>query len=242
MGMDRMPNNQNTEKTEPLPALLTRFLKDENEKTDFDEVSIDFAKYAKAVGSMALATGMVIGTPTSLEARPVKTIEKIMDRFEKVNAPLTEEDITVLAHNVYREAGGEPVLGQLAVLQVTIARALDSREEFGDGSIHGTVYKKNQFSWTRTIDPGADKKMEESSAFKSLKAFIGFALTNRNKSEVVATLATLTGVPATSLFYKRTDWDEHNPEEKRMSEATKQMFLSFTAVKTIGNHTFYGES
>lgn len=226
---------------ESLPELLKRFLGDENEKTTFDEVSIDFAKYAKVVGSVGMVGGLLLTAPTPAEARPQKSIEKIMDRFEKVNAPLTEVDIDILTRNVYREAGGEPALGQLAVLQVTLARALDTREEFGDGSIQGTVYKKNQFSWTRTIDEKADADMEASSAFKNLKAFIAFALTNRNKTEVVSVLSGLTGIRPDSLFYKRTDWDEHNPDEKRMSEATKKMFQSFSVEKSIGNHTFYNE-
>lgn len=224
-----------------LPPLLQRFLDDENEKNDFSEVAINFARYAKAVGSAGLAASMVLGTPEVAEARPQKTIEKVIERFENVNAPLTEQDIDVLAKNVYREAGGESARGQLAVLQVTIARALDPREEFGDGSIHGTVYKKNQFSWTRDIDPEAEKKMEASSAFKSLRAFIAFALTNRNKTEVVQTLSSLTKVRADSLFYKRTDWDENDPNEKRMGDTTKNMFKSFVVDETIDHHTFYNE-
>jgi spore germination cell wall hydrolase CwlJ-like protein len=48
-----------------------------------------------------------------------------------------------LAKNIYHEARGEPVLGQLAVAQVTLNRANHTNK-----TICETVYHPYQFSWT----------------------------------------------------------------------------------------------
>lgn len=56
------------------------------------------------------------------------------------------KELECLATNVYREARGEPMEGQIAVAKVTMNRLNDSR--YPD-SICGVVYQKNQFSWTK---------------------------------------------------------------------------------------------
>ena len=54
--------------------------------------------------------------------------------------------LTCLALNVYKEARGEPDIGQMAVALVTINRA---RNRF-DGDVCKAVFQDKQFSWTIT--------------------------------------------------------------------------------------------
>ena len=53
-----------------------------------------------------------------------------------------------LAMNIYHEARGEGIDGQLAVAHVTLNRVADER---WPDNICDVVYQKNQFSWTHTI-------------------------------------------------------------------------------------------
>lgn len=54
--------------------------------------------------------------------------------------------LTCLALNIYKEARGEPLIGQLAVAMVTINRA----KQWENGDICKVVFAKSQFSWTIT--------------------------------------------------------------------------------------------
>jgi spore germination cell wall hydrolase CwlJ-like protein len=56
-----------------------------------------------------------------------------------------KQDIACLAKNIYMEARGEPIEGQIAVAQVTLNRL--NTGDFGS-TICKVVYAKNQFSWT----------------------------------------------------------------------------------------------
>lgn len=56
--------------------------------------------------------------------------------------PLSPQDVFCLADNIYHEARGETVAGQIAVAQVTLNRA-----EITGRSVCSVVYEKNQFSW-----------------------------------------------------------------------------------------------
>jgi spore germination cell wall hydrolase CwlJ-like protein len=60
-----------------------------------------------------------------------------------VKAKLT--DIECLAKNIYMEARGEPLEGQLAVAQVTLNRAASGKFH---NTVCGVVYAHRQFSWT----------------------------------------------------------------------------------------------
>ena len=66
-----------------------------------------------------------------------------------INAPLLQSakksDIECLARNVYHEARGEPLKGQIAVAQVTMNRV--NSGEF-QSNVCKTVYAHKQFSWT----------------------------------------------------------------------------------------------
>ena len=64
---------------------------------------------------------------------------------------ITEAAIMCLALNIYHEARGEPVEGQIAVALVTYNRAIyDSRRNARNvaDSICPVVYQPRQFSWT----------------------------------------------------------------------------------------------
>lgn len=58
---------------------------------------------------------------------------------------VSRTELTCLARNIYHEARGEPLEGQIAVAQVTINRVKDSR--FGN-TVCSVVYAPRQFSWT----------------------------------------------------------------------------------------------
>ncbi len=64
--------------------------------------------------------------------------------FEVPNIPKFK-DLECLATNVYREARGESMEGQIAVAEVTLNRVYSGKYP---SSICGVVYQKNQFSWT----------------------------------------------------------------------------------------------
>ena len=55
-----------------------------------------------------------------------------------------------LALNVYHEARGEPVLGQYAVAHVVMNRVADKR---WPDDVCQVVRQRNQFSWTRRVNP-----------------------------------------------------------------------------------------
>lgn len=57
-----------------------------------------------------------------------------------------KSDVECLARNVYHEARGEPIEGQIAVAQVTVNRAQSGEFE---KTVCGVVYAHKQFSWTQ---------------------------------------------------------------------------------------------
>lgn len=58
---------------------------------------------------------------------------------------LDAKQVTCLATNIYHEARGEPVEGQLAVALVTLNRVASNKFH---NTVCGVVYAKYQFSWT----------------------------------------------------------------------------------------------
>ena len=58
---------------------------------------------------------------------------------------LKPHQLKCLVDNVYYEARGEPIKGQVLVARVTLNRARD----FHDGDICKAVYAPYQFSWTK---------------------------------------------------------------------------------------------
>ena len=64
---------------------------------------------------------------------------------ETIPAPLYGQELGCLAMNVYQEARGEPMKGQLAVAAVTMNRV---QSKYYPNSVCGVVWQEKQFSWT----------------------------------------------------------------------------------------------
>ena len=215
---------------------LRKFLEDESSKNN-----LPLPQLTKAARSGALAAGVILGAmggAAPAEAQPA-TVSAALSEFERTEAPFSNHDIQHLALNLYREAGNQSLMGQLAVAQVTVARALSGKKEFGDSSMEGTIWKKNQFSWT--LKHTADEGLPTDAAFKDLVATLDFYLGEKTKQEALAALMKVTDLPADTLYYKRADWNERDLNEKRMSENTKAMFCALSPVGTRGAHTFYAD-
>lgn len=216
-----------------------RFILDKNAPTPPDPLSIEMPDVEK-VARVGLAGAALTMTPFHHEAtagavRPLHSVEQALATYEKTGATLNTHDIEELALNVLHEAAGEPYEGQLAVAQVTIARALSGRKEFGDGTISGTVRKKNQFSWTR--EPLKEVGLQKDThTLSRLEKTLQLLLRGTTKEMALSKLSALTDIPRQCYFYKRTDWDE-----SKMSKKTAAFFATLTPIKTIGNHTFYVE-
>lgn len=225
-----------------LGEVVKTFLSDENQLLPEERPGIDPTSLKRTAQGAALAAGVSLGLTTEADAqqKKVPTIERVLGEYERTDAPFSTHDIDELTINLIREASTQPNEGQLAVVQITIARALSGRKEFGDGTILGTVRKKNQFSWTLKSDL-REIRPEEQNAAKNHSATLAFLLSGLNKKAAVQKLSEITGLPENCYFYKRTDWDENDPNETRMSEDTKEMFRSFKKVKEIGDHSFYVE-
>lgn len=72
----------------------------------------------------------------------------------QLNAEAAKEQ-QCLALNIYHEARGEPVLGQIAVANVTLNRVADSR---WPSTVCEVVYQPKQFSWTHMIEDHTPRK------------------------------------------------------------------------------------
>lgn len=208
---------------ESLPDNLKKFMSDESSGG-----SPLAAK--KALRAATLGAGMVLGAgvthPAAAEAESI--------RIEVADHIMNEQEVSYLIQNVYHESRGEPLKGQLAVAQVTLARLL--ARKFGK-TLADVVFAQNQFSWTK--DPRILMTRMNDETFQDLKTTIMFLVQNKPLGEAVAALAEQSEIPARAYYYKRTDWDENDPEEKRMSKATKEMFQKLKNVGVIGSHTFY---
>lgn len=86
---------------------------------------------------------------------------------------LTQKELTCLAKNIYHEARGEPLVGQLAVAQVTLNRV---RSKEFQKTVCDVVYANKQFSWT-----SAPKKILDSKAWHTSLAIAEAMLTNQTQ-------------------------------------------------------------
>ncbi|MGB0683914.1 MAG: cell wall hydrolase [Magnetovibrionaceae bacterium] len=89
-------------------------------------------------------TGLSLGLSSTVLASTVLAAPVMAkESFQEAHA--------CLAENIYFEARGEPVIGQIAVAQVTMNRAASSR--YPD-SVCKVVHQPYQFSWTLEKQPG----------------------------------------------------------------------------------------
>jgi spore germination cell wall hydrolase CwlJ-like protein len=110
------------------------------------------------LGILAITMLTTIGLGTGSLAAP-KT--KFASRIE----------INCLAKNIYHEARGEPLHGQIAVAQVTINRVASGKFQ---NNICNVVYADRQFSWTI----GRTKKIKDIKAWEASVAVATAVLTN----------------------------------------------------------------
>lgn len=240
---------------------LRRFLKDEGSRAVPSKAAKDIAK-AGRIGALAGAIGgsALAGVPAEVAAEntPVKEstlVKQTTDSVErtKLNSlirdvgasavryggegRITDVDISCLVTNIYHEARGEADAGQLAVALVTLARAQDKR--FAN-SVCGVIYQKNQYSWTREVELMEADRTKSATAYRELlRSKLEFFIAGKQYDDAIGLLMHMLGFTERPLYYKRTDWNENNPNETRMSVKSKQMWRNLRKLTIVGVHTFY---
>ena len=221
MGMDRM-------NLRGAKELLGDFLKDETSSGKLPSPE----EMANGLRMVLTAGALYAAAPTEAAATEIRIRPRIEHQVTKES--FSHADFEILAKNIFHEARGESPEGQLAVAQVTLARLVSKR--WGP-SMHSVVYAKSQFSWTK--DEPKKTSSYEVTGFKNLAEVFASRFKGKSAEEIVSALSRITDLPASTLFYKRADWDENNPNETRMSEQTKAVFRALTWVKNIDKHAFY---
>lgn len=211
---------------EGLGSALRKFAEDESGK----EMSAD-----EMADTMVKALRTTLAAMTLYAAVPdgAAAAERHSHVEQRAERGFSKKDFELVAKNVFFEASLEGPMGQLAVAQVTFARLVSGR--WGT-TLQAVIYANRQFSWT------ANEKKLEGAALKGVQQLADvFASRFKGKSagQIVAQLSAITGLPPETLFYKRADWNEHDPNEKRMTERTKEVFKSLIWLKNIGEHAFY---
>lgn len=204
---------------------ISQFIADESSGVSPAPETIKKTLQAAALGAGVIAGANIAGS---------SHVEAGGARIEIQKQALDERELDFLAENVYHEARGESLRGQLAVAQVTLARLISGK--FGK-TLPSVIFAQNQFSWTK--DPHILMTRMDDAAFENLKARIAFVIGGKSLHTAVAMLAKEIGLPHNTYYYKRTDWDERDPDEARMSEKTKLMFKKLKKVGEIDSHTFY---
>ena len=224
--MDRI-RPEDIEGAEPL---WKKFLKDESSSGQGPPL----ADISGIVRAGAMAAALYANSPA--EAAPLRVHVGASVEQQKTQETFSEGDALLLATNAFHEAKGEIAEGQLATAQVVLARMASGK--FGS-TVRLVIYSPNQFSWTKEMQkpltPEVQTRIEEWG--RQLYTF----LKGKTAAQAVKELSAITGVPQNALYYKRTDWNEHDPKEKRMSIETKAMFLELIKVAVVGLHTFYAE-
>jgi spore germination cell wall hydrolase CwlJ-like protein len=84
--------------------------------------------------------------------------------------PAKTQDIECLARNIYHEARGEGLHGQIAVAQVTVNRVASGKFQ---SSVCKVVYANRQFSWTNS----GNKRVKDTKAWQDAVAVARAVLT-----------------------------------------------------------------
>lgn len=222
MGMDRMKPSA----LESAKKLGADFLKDET-SSGTPPSSEDMTKVLRmALAGMALYAAAP-GTAAAEKRPQSHRVERAAEHT------FSKKDFELVSKNVFFEAALENPVGQLAVAQVTFARVASGR--WGH-SIPEVVNAKHQFSWTAHEKPLTGVALD---GVKNLTDVFASRFRGKSADDIVKELSAITGLPASTLYYKRADWDENNPKEARMTEETKAVFRSLIWVKNIDKHAFY---
>lgn len=123
------------------------------------------------------------------------------------------KQVKCLADNIYHEARGEPVEGQMLVGYTVLNRVKDKRWA---NTICGVVYQKYQFSWT-TVKP--HPAIKDKDAYKDIYKLAQIMVKDKHKKE-------MTGVN----HYLRCDWRNKVSWWKQMKFVGKE-----------GDHCFYSD-
>lgn len=102
-------------------------------------------------------------------------------------------DLECLAKNIYFEARGESLDGQLAVGHVTLNRVEDSR---WPNTICGVVYQPSQFSWTRN-----SPRVHESEAWEIAEEMAKEAIESHEAGEDITDGAVYFARTRSSYFF-----------------------------------------
>jgi spore germination cell wall hydrolase CwlJ-like protein len=103
----------------------------------------------KTLKLVTLAAGILLST--ALVAPTVVVKKPVFANYQEVHC---------LAKNIYMEARGEPLEGQIAVAQVTVNRMRDPAYH---KTVCGVVYAYKQFSWTL----GKSKQVTDKKAWRA---------------------------------------------------------------------------
>lgn len=128
----------------------------------------------------------------------------------------TDSSVDALACNIYHEARGEDIVGQLAVGFVTLNRM---KEEGFPGSVRKVVYQPSQFSWTL---PRGSYKIRDAESWRVAKDISKFLYKIRNNEVLYTKLDPTYG----STYYHST----------RVRPYWAKYFIKTV---TIGYHVFY---
>lgn len=178
----------------------------------------------KAVISGTLAAGLLASPATAATTgSPAATIEQRVGHDAQERA---EQALTCLAENVYHEARGESVEGQLAVALVTLGRTLFPEYP---KDVCGVVYQKNQFSWT--FDPHILMTAVDEKDMSRIRELVAPLLQERDIETAVTFLSAALGLPRETLYYKRVGFEG--------SAKVQSFFGSLKSVGVIGHHEFF---
>lgn len=153
-----------------------------------------------------LAILLLILFPVQL---PLVTESALLNTIPKPIMVFGKKDIDCLAHNIYHEARGESIKGQIAVAAVTMNRLL---AQGYPSSICKVVYQPYQFSWVKLLSNHSPKNKTQ---YQMAHAIATNYLQGRLKDPTLG-----------SLFY-------------HANYVLPKWAKKLTHKVTIGNHIFY---
>lgn len=167
----------------------------------------------KSIAALIAASVLSLAPATALakENTPKKKLGPVVHVCKK-----DDSSINALACNIYFEARGENIKGQLAVGFVTLNRL---RDESYPGSVRRVVYQPSQFSWTSGRGRYAVRDKQAWAVAKDISKFLYMV---KNNDTIYNMLDPTHG--ATHFHTKKVKpyWREF-----------------FTRTATIGYHVFY---
>jgi len=196
---------------------------DESPEINVAEIGQKLAEIAGATTKAAVMSGSLIGG-ASAEPLKVRVTPNIEHRLEQ--SRYSKADIEALAKNIISEAEGEPTEGQLAVMQVTVARLIEG--VYGH-NIHSVVYQKGQFAWT--ADEMNARASKNPDAVNSLIPILEKFMQSRSPREIVQHLSEITSLPTQVTHFRKIGG--------KYSLASHNFFNSLVRAGEKGRHEFF---